>query len=248
MKLRVLVADDEDLGRERLRQLLVKEPRVGIVDECGTGSEALQTIRHTRPELAFLDVKMPELDGFTVLRELEGERMPVVIFVTAHNQFAVQAFDVHAADFLLKPFDRERFQLAFDRAVDRIRFLEADAPALSAPVSQPTNLERLAVRSHGRISLISTKDIDWICAADNYVALHVAKTTHLVRGTLRDLEGRLSAQFIRISRSRLVNMERVKEIRCKSHGDSLVLLHDGTLLPSSRSHRRELRRLLTNSS
>ncbi len=250
MSLRVLIADDEALSRERLRQLLAEEPRTEVIAECSTGPEALAAIRRNSPDLVFLDVKMPELDGFGVLAALNGSPLPVVVFVTGHDRFAVQAFDVQAVDYLLKPFDRARFQRAFRRAVERLRaIVTPPSQLLTAPrsLAPPPKAERMAVKSHGRISFVNMTEIDWICAADNYVVLHVAKATHFLRSTLKELEAQLpSGSFLRINRSHLVNLERIKEIRSKSHGDGLVLLHDGTALPASRKYRRKLRPLLAN--
>ncbi len=247
MRLRVLIADDEALSRERLRQFLLAEPRTEIVAECKTGLEAVEKIRQTSPELVFLDVRMPEMDGFSVLEELKGERQPVIVFVTAHHQFAARAFDVHAVDYLLKPFDRARFQTAFQRALERLD-AATSKPSKTFPEAENkiTSHGRLVVKSQGRISLINVTDIDWIRAADNYVELHLAKVTHLLRASLKDLEVQLPKQsFVRISRSHLVNLERVKEIRSKSHGDALVVLQDGEVLPASRIFLREVRRLIS---
>jgi two-component system LytT family response regulator len=252
MKLRVLIADDEALCRQRLRHFLQEEPQTEIVAECTTGLEALDAIRQTSPELVFLDVKMPDLDGFAVLQELKGAQVPVIVFVTAHDRFAVRAFDVHAVDYLLKPFDRGRFQTAFGRAVDRLhsvlggRGTTGSGPSALEPVPSK-GLDRVAVKSNGRISLVQTAEIDWVSAADNYSILHVAKATHILRMTLKDLEGQLpKEQFLRIGRSRLVNLERIKEIRPKSHGDASVVLRDGTILPTSRKYRRNLLNLFAS--
>jgi two-component system LytT family response regulator len=226
MRLRVLIADDEPLSRERLRQFLHAEEHTEIVAECGTGTETLDAITTTSPDLVFLDVRMPELDGFAVLERLGDNRPPAIIFVTAHHEFAVRAFEIAAIDYLLKPFDRDRFRVAFSRARTR---LERGA---TGPASETTFLagrhkstERVAVRLQGRIFFVSTKDIDWLNAADNYVQLHVGKASHFLRSTLTSLITQLPPnQFLRINRSHLVNVDRIKEIRSKTHGDFIVHL------------------------
>jgi two-component system LytT family response regulator len=247
MNLRILIADDEPLGRERLRQLLRTEPRTEIVAECISGVEAVNTIRQRSPDLVFLDVKMPDLDGFGVLESLSGARMPAVIFVTAYDQFAVRAFEAHAVDYLLKPFDRERLQIALRRARERLQRTpehRSDQPLSEVLVSLETRLkrlERLTIKSQGRLSIVNTIDIDWIRAADNYAELHVGNTSHFLRMTLSALAERLPPnRFARISRSHLVNLERIKEIRSKSHGDFVVFLRDGTRLPGTRNYRHNL--------
>jgi len=248
----VLIADDEALGRARLRDLVRSEPNLELVAECSDGLEALKAIREKSPDLVFLDVRMPELDGFAVLEALKGHRVPAVIFVTAHREFAVRAFEVHAVDYLLKPFDKERFRAAVRRARG---VLQRDAGArsdqlLSAVMAtlqtRRKRLERLLVKSHGRISMIATGEIDWIGTAANYAELHVGKRSYLLRTPIKSLASQLSReQFIQISRFHLVNVDRIKEVRSKPHGDYEVLLHDGTRLPGSRTHREKLGALLS---
>jgi two-component system LytT family response regulator len=246
-KTRTLIADDEPLARERLRQLLQNEPEIEIVGECADGREAVEAIRKESPDLLFLDVQMPELDGFGVVEAIGTEPAPVIVFVTAYDQFALRAFEVHAVDYLLKPFDRERFQTALRRALERVRHREGRAltQQLSALLAEgkppPKPLERLAVKSGGRALLVKTDDIDWIEAADNYVTLHVGKESHLLRDTVSALEGRLAPEkFVRISRSTIVNVERVKELRPLFHGEYAVTLHNGTRLTLSRRYRHKL--------
>lgn len=249
MKLRVVIADDELLARQRLRRLLEEEPETEILAECATGTDALAAIQRTKPNLVFLDVKMPQLDGIAVLQRLNGSRVPVVIFVTAHDQFAVRAFDLHAVDYLLKPFDRERFQTALNRAQQRLEFAcQQEQAKESRSTENRKTIERVAIKSHGRIALVNTDAIDWVCASDNYVELHVGKSSHFLRTSLIAMTQQLPRErFLRISRSHLVNVERIKEIRSKSHGDALVLLTDGTRLPASRKYRSNLAFLLKNS-
>src|SRR5262245_4417327 len=179
MNIQTLIVDDEPLARDRLQKLLSAEPDVTVLGQCSEGREAVRVIREKSPDLVFLDVQMPELDGFGVLAELEVEHVPVVIFVTAHDKFALKAFEVHAVDFLLKPFDRERFQTALKRAKERIsqkRPGELDqrlAALLSEIKPEAAALERMAIKTSGKVIFIKTSDIDWIEAADNYVNLHV---------------------------------------------------------------------------
>src|SRR6266478_6735460 len=207
MKTRVLIVDDEPLARERLRQLLEGEPDIEIAGECADGRSAVETISKETPDLVFLDVQMPELDGFGVLEAIGRERMPAVIFVTAHDKFALKAFEVHAVDYLLKPFDRQRFQTALRRALGQIQHhqtgeLSQRLTALLAEVKpESKRLERLAIKSSGRVIFLKTDDIDWIEAADNYVSLHVGAETHLHRETMSALAEELSPKkFLRISR------------------------------------------------
>jgi two-component system LytT family response regulator len=244
MKIRTLIVDDEPLARERLAKLLEEEPDIELVGECANGREALDAIQSASPDLLFLDVQMPELDGFGVVAAVPTERMPAIVFVTAFDQFAVRAFEVNALDYLLKPFDRERFQVALRRAIEQIQRRQpeeitrrlSDLLAGLKPESKP--LERLAVKTEGRVLLIKVEDIDWIEAADNYVNVHAGSESHLHRETLTALEAKLpSNQFLRISRSTLVNVGRIKELQPMFHGDYVVILRDGAKLSLSRSYR-----------
>lgn len=248
MRLRVLIADDEPLARERLRQLLSAEPDTEIIGECADGRETVAAIRTASPDLVFLDVQMPELDGFGVLRALGEERLPAVIFVTAYDRYAVRAFETCAVDYLLKPFDRERLRRALHRGRTRARESESTrriSSLLNLPPARPPCLERLIVKSVGRVTILNVEDLDWIQAADNYAELHVGKSVHLLRQTMTGLEQQLPPhQFARISRSLLVNLHRIVELRPSPHGGARVHLRDGTQLGVSRNHRRELERRL----
>ena len=251
MKLRVLIAEDEPLARERLRELLMAEKMIEIVAECVSGQETLNAIKQTQPDLVFLDVKMPDLDGFDVIKGLNRTHPPVIIFVTAYDGFALRAFEVHAADFLLKPFDRERFQTALERARERLHRRGGQhkhhqlSEVLADSESHPKRPKRLTIKSQGRISFVNTADIDWVAAADNYVELHVGQTTHLLRTSITSLAEQLPRnQFVRISRSHLVNLDRINEIRSKTHGDYLILLRNGTRLTGTRTYRHNLAPLL----
>jgi two-component system LytT family response regulator len=250
MKIRTLIVDDELLARERLRQLLQGEPEIELVGECADGEAAVAAIHKESPDLIFLDVQMPELDGFGVLDALTVQPPPIVVFVTAHDKFALRAFEVHAVDYLLKPFDRERFQKALNRALDRLKHRESSAQnqgqaAVLAELKPPSRpLERLAVKTGGRVIFVKVEEIDYIEAAHNYVELHVQKQSHLLRETLNAIEARLPAEkFVRISRSVIVNIERVKELQPLFYGEYAVTLHNGTRLTLSRRYRNKLRQL-----
>jgi two-component system, LytTR family, response regulator len=251
MKIRTLIVDDEQLARERLRKLLEEETDIEVAGECANGREALDAIQKVAPDLVFLDVQMPELDGFGVLSKLAGDKLPAVVFVTAHDKFALQAFEVHAVDYLLKPFDRTRFQKALRRALEHIKRDQAGElkERLSALLgnlqSDSKYPERLAVKSSGRVLFLKTEDIDWIEAADNYVSLHIGNESHLHRETMSALEDRLPPnKFLRISRSTIVNVERIKELQPLFHGEYAVILRNGARLTLSRSHRDKLNHLM----
>jgi two-component system, LytTR family, response regulator len=250
-KIRTLIVDDEELARDRLRSLLSREPRIEIVGEAGDGKSAVSAIEELKPALVFLDVQMPELNGFEVLENLDEESRPSVVFCTAHDKFALKAFDVHAVDYLLKPFDRERFQKALERAMAKVEAQKAGRkdPAVSAvlkevkPAGAP--VERLLVKGDGRVLLIKVEDIDYVEAADNYVNLRVGKESHMMRETMSSLEGRLPPEkFMRISRSNIVNVERIQELQPMFHGEYVVVLKNGTKLTLSRSYRDKLDRLM----
>ncbi len=253
MKIRVLIVDDEPLARERVRKLLEGVPEAECIGECPDGASAVEAIRRESPDLVLLDVQMPELDGFGVLAQITGARMPAIIFVTAHDQFALKAFEVHAVDYLLKPFDKERFKVALSRAVDQIRHHEAGelSQRLSAllaevrPDPKPKHIDRLAIKSSGRVVIVKVADIDWVEAADNYVSLHVGNEQHLHRETMSSLESQLpSEKFMRISRSTIVNVDRIKELQPLFHGEYAVILRNGTKLTLSRSYRDKLDELM----
>lgn len=251
MNIRTLIVDDEPLARDRLQKLLQDQPEITIVGQCSDGKEALKAVRDKKPDLVFLDVQMPELDGFGVLAELDAKQMPVVIFVTAHDKFALKAFEVHAVDFLLKPFDRERFQTALKRARERLaqkRPGELDqrlAALLAEMKPEAAAPERMAIKTSGRVIFVKTSDIDWIEAADNYVNLHVGNESHLHRETLTALAERLPRRkFMRISRSTIVNVDRIKELQPLFHGEYAVILRNGTTLTLSRSYRDVLEKLI----
>jgi two-component system LytT family response regulator len=246
VKIRTLIVDDEPLARQRLRRLLEADADIAILGECSDGQTAVTELRDLRPDLVFLDVQMPVLDGFGVIQALAGTALPVVIFVTAHDRYALKAFEVHALDYLLKPFDKARFAAALDRAKAQVR--QGSAAALNERLAEMLQSapgrrgpERLMVKSGGRIYFVRIEDIDWIEAAGNYVRLHVANEDHLLRETLSALEKRLDpARFVRIHRSTIVNLDRIREIQPAFHGDYVIVLQDGKELALSRSCRDRL--------
>lgn len=247
MKIRTLIVDDEPLGRERIRTLLAGDPEIEVVGECSDGQQAIAAVEESHPDLVYLDVQMPEMDGFAVLDKIAGERMPAIIFVTAYDRYAVQAFEVHALDYLLKSFDRERFQAALQRAKDQIRhsreglWNERLTGLLEDLEARKNRLTRLIIRSAGRICFVRVEEIDWLEAADNYVRIHVNRESHLIRETLQSLEGRLDpSRFLRIHRSTVVNFDRIKELQPLFHGDYVVRLQDGTELTLSRNYKEKL--------
>ena len=246
-KIRVLVADDEPLARERLSGLLSSEPDVELVAQARDGEEAATAIHAHSPDLVFLDVQMPQMNGFEVLETVGGDKMPLVIFVTAYDQHALKAFQVRALDYLLKPFDRERFTESLQRARKQIEREETGdlGRRLLALVKdlrrdQP-RADRLVVKSGGRLFFLRTDEIDWVEAAGNYVRLHVGTASHLLRETMTAIEGRLDPEkFFRIHRSRIVNMERIQELQPWLNGEYAVLLRTGTRLTLSRGYREKL--------
>ena len=248
MTTRVLLVDDEAVARRRMRRYLSLDESVSIVGECADGTTAVNAIRSLRPDIVLLDVQMPELDGFEVLSALPPAEWPAVIFVTAFDRYALQAFDLHAIDYLLKPFTRDRFALAVTRAKDRIRRRTSDE-ALAALVDQLRTARdrpsRVAVRHRNRIVVVDWADVDWIEAADNYVRLHVGRTEHLLRITLAALEKELDErQFVRIHRSSMVQVDRIKELVPETHGDFTLRLRDGAELTMTRTFRERVERTL----
>jgi two-component system LytT family response regulator len=247
MNIRALIVDDEPLARQRLRDLLADEGDIEVIGECGDGASAVAAIEAEAPDLVFLDVQMPELDGFEVIESVGSDRMPATLFVTAHDQHALKAFEVHAIDYLLKPFDRKRFHESLERARTWVgRTAAHETPARMASLlrevqeSRPP-MDRILVRSGDRHLLLKTDDIQWIEAEDNYVRLHVEGTSYLVRQTMGRILERLDPdRFKRIHRSSIVNLDCVKELRPWFHGDYMVLLSDGTKLTMPRTYRDQI--------
>lgn len=249
--LRVLLVDDEPLARQKMRLFLADQPDVDIVGECEDGPTAIEDILRLRPDLVFLDVQMPGTDGFEVLEAVRPEYLPEVIFVTAHDSYALKAFDIHALDYLLKPFDRERFLRSLSRA--RATLAERADGSLGVRVVQlldrldasRRHLTRFVVRMGGRVYFLRAADVDWLEAEGNYVVLHAGKEKHLIRDTMCRLEARLDpAKFVRIHRSTIVNVERIKELRSTLDGELVIVLEDGSKLAVSRGFRDGLQRLL----
>jgi len=250
-KIRTLVVDDEPVARARVLSLLRDETDIEVVGECSTGPQAVSVIEATSPDLVFLDVQMPQMDGFALARTL-GQDMPAVVFVTAYDEYALQAFEIHALDYLLKPFSAERFKSALTHVRQHIAKRQAAAdrqlPTRLPEIQRPepgrgenVRRDRLVIKSSGRIYFIRIQDIDWCEASGNYVRLHIGEQTHLVRGTMSHLESQLDpAQFVRIHRSAIVNVERIQELRSSFNGEYLITLNDKTRLTLSRGYREGL--------
>jgi len=249
----MLIVDDEPLARDRLRGMLQREPNVDIIGECDNGPDALTAIRRQRPEVVFLDVQMPGCDGLKVVNDLGPELRPAIVFVTAYDRFAVDAFAVQAVDYLLKPFDRDRLHAAVERVREYLRAQRAGQLGatlenlLADATAAVRKTDRLTIKADGRVVFLKPSEILWIKAADNYVIFHLVGGERLtVRETLSALEERLGAtHFARVNRSAIVNLDRVKELQPTFHGDYTVVLHDGTRLPLSRSLRGSLEKFLS---
>ena len=262
--MRALVVDDEPVARRRLVRLLGAHADVEVVAECAGGRDAVDTILAERPDVVFLDVQMPDLDGFGVLAALDADALPAVVFVTAYDQYALKAFDAHAVDYLLKPYEPARFDDALARVrqwlsagaqaagAERLRRLLASLPELQALQSLAGGAEpdgaaagagarrRLALRLDGRLRMVPTAQVDWLESDGNYVRVHVGRASHLVRNTLAAFESELDGQlFARIHRRFIVNLDRVAEVQPWFAGDSIVILHDGTKLRLSRTYREQ---------
>jgi two-component system LytT family response regulator len=242
---RVLIADDEAPARRLVRSYLSRRADVIVVAEAENGLEVVDAVRSLRPDLVTLDIQMPGMTGFEAIEAIGVDAMPAVIFATAYDEFALQAFDVHAVDFLLKPFSRERFDRAFDRAVQRMESGASDAEKVaqllaSLPRSS-TYLQRIVVRHGERIFFVPASDVIHLTAEGNYVRVHATGGSHLIRGTLADLETRLDPkQFARIHRSDIVNIEAIKELRPHFHGDYIIVLRNGETLRLSRRYQERL--------
>jgi two-component system LytT family response regulator len=264
-RIRTLIVDDEPAARAGIRELLADDAEVVVAGECSNGREAVAAIQEAAPDLLFLDVQMPELDGFGVLREVGTKGVPSVVFVTAYDQYALRAFEVHALDYLLKPFSDDRFRESLERAKAQVRHgrlgqlsrklqalldtYGATPPAASgaaAPAATPlpeprAYLERLVVKSGGKVTLLRVGEIEWIDADGDYARIHVGKAWHLLRETMKRLEQQLDpARFVRIHRSTIVNLEKVKELQPFFRGEYVAVLQNGVTLKLSRGYRANL--------
>jgi two-component system, LytTR family, response regulator len=249
MKLKVIVVDDEPLARERIRMLLAPEPDVQLVAECANGPEAVTAIRRETPDLVFLDIQMPEMDGFQMLRAL-GSPLPLVIFVTAFDEHAVRAFEAQALDYLLKPFKPARLRASLDRAREQLSRRQPDeitkqiAALLESRANPGGYLTRIAVRDRDRLHFVKTSDIDWLEASGNYVIVHSGRENHVLRETLTALEAQLSPrEFLRLSRSAIVKLDRVRHVEPTFNDEHVVVLTDGTRIPLTRGVRELQERL-----
>lgn len=244
-RIRAVVVDDEPLGRDRVRMLAERHDELQVIAECADGRSAVDAIQDKRPDLVFLDVQMPELDGFGVIEEIGVDRMPAVIFVTAYDRHALRAFEVHALDYLLKPFRADRFFEAVERVVRIVREGRRDAAnALGDLMAERAgSLDRILVKGSKKDHFVRVSQIDWVEAAGNYIRLHTGAREHLIRQTMRNLEGRLDpGKFVRIHRSAIVNVDNVKELRRNGSGEYEVILLGGKRLKVSRGYRRNLDR------
>ena len=250
--LRVLIVDDETLARQGIRMLLDQDTDISLIEEASNGKQAAELMQTGGFDLIFLDVQMPEMDGVATLKHLGGESPAAVIFVTAYDQYAVEAFELNAADYLLKPFTPQRFRQALERAKTRIQIGSqgVDAPMLAILerlASQPAYLSRIAVAGAAGTSFVETKNVDWLKAAENYVELHVGPDCYLVEVTMAEIAKRLEAvRFIRIHRSVIVNAERIRTVQSASHSEYLVTLTSGIQLRSGRTYKETMRRLISN--
>ena len=236
-KIRALIVDDEPLARSNVAVLLRRDPQIEIIGECSSGVTAIGEIRISNPDLLFLDVQMPECDGFDVLEMLGKDLPPAVVFVTAYDHYALRAFEAGALDYLLKPFDNARFELALGRAKQRIRASSQNQPG----DSRPNRLERVFIKSAGEVSFVEVSQIDWIESADYYACLHVGAKSHLVRRSMADLEKDLDPTlFCRVHRSSIVNLERVRGLKVGEDGEYEVVLDNGVRVRLSRRHRKQL--------
>lgn len=248
MILNTLIVDDEALARNRLRKFLAQEPNLNIVGECANGPEAVAFIRQRQPDLVFLDVQMPEVSGFDVIRALDADTLPAIVFVTAHDRHAVKAFEVSATDYLLKPFTQERLKESLRRVRERLQAPpaagETSDASPEAAKRNPAYLRRFAVKEQGQVVFIKIEDVDYVESASNYAVLHTQNGNHVLRETISNLENSLPPElFVRISRAILVNLERVKAIRGGGQNDWMVILRDDRQLAMTRGFHQVQERL-----
>ena len=246
-KIRALIVNDEPLARRRIKSLLAHDQSVEVIGECSDGYKAVTSISELNPDLVFLDVQMPAMDGFEVIKTISAEQMPTVIFVTAYDQYALKAFEVNALDYLLKPFDRRRFQKTLERAKAMIRGLKNgnvnnQLLSLLDDLRREQNIpDRFIIKSGGRVVFLRVEEIDWMSTVGNYVRLQVGRDSHLMRETMTGMESKLDpVSFMRIHRSTIVNLDRVKEVQPWAKGEYVVIMRDGTRLIMSRRYRERL--------
>ena len=250
MLIRALIVDDEPLARDRIREMLKEHPEVEVMGEARNGQEVVDFVTNHNPDLVFLDVQMPDLDGFSVLQNLNAERIPLIIFVTAYDQHALRAFDVHAVDYLTKPFDRQRFAEAIDQA--KVFMKGAKEPDTARILSMLQELrtgarylERFAIRNAETVFFVRAEDVDAIEAQGNYVRLNLAGASHLVRDTLNNIEAQINPRmFVRIHRQTIVNIDRVKEVQTWARGEYRVVLSTGAYYTLSRSYRQHFEKFI----
>jgi len=250
-KIRTVIADDELLARKFIRRILKQDPEVEIIAECSNGAEAVATIRKEKPDLVFLDVQMPEMNGFAVLDAVKLDHLREIVFTTAYESYAIRAFELHALDYLLKPFDQVRFKAALKYAKERFHSQHEEDKRLQVGTllesirAQQEYLDRIIIRADGRITFLHTREIDWIEADDKYVHLHTGKGARMVRQTLAAIEGQLDPKkFLRVHRSAMVNVDRIKELQPLFNGEHSLILDDGTRLTLSRKYKDKLFELL----
>lgn len=259
-KIKTLIVDDEPLARRTIRDLLASDPEIEIIGECSNGLETVKFIRRQLPDLLFLDIQMPGMNGFEALAKIEHEQIPAIVFVTAFDSYALKAFEMHALDYLLKPFTDKRFEEALRQAKTHAELREINKLSRSLldllgeqagretiSVKRKSFLTKFMIRSSGRVAFIKASDVDWISADDYYIKLHVAGKSHLLRVSLNELEEKLDPKlFLRIHRSTIVNFDRIKELQQSPSGEYIVVLKNGTELKLSRSRRERLEQLLMN--
>jgi two-component system, LytTR family, response regulator len=259
-KIKALIVDDEPLARQTIKDLLLEDEEIEIIGECGSGPEAVNFIRRQSPDLLYLDIQMPGMSGFEALAKIEYQRIPAIIFVTAFDQYALKAFDVHALDYLLKPFTDKRFKESLQQAKTNVELRELNKLSQNllallgehvggeeSPGKRKTFLKRFMIKSGGRVAFVKTSDVDWISADDYYIKVHVADKSHLLRISMNELEEKLDPTiFLRIHRSTIVNLERVKELHQHPNGEYVAVLKNGMELKLSRNRRERLEELLTH--
>jgi len=250
-RIRVVIADDELLARKFIRRMLKQDAEVEVVAECSNGADAVVAIRKEKPDLVFLDVQMPEMDGFAVLDAVRLDHLPEIVFTTAYESYAIRAFELHALDYLLKPFDQVRFKAALKYAKERFQSQHEEDKRLQVGTllesirAQQEYLDRIIIRADGRITFLQTREIDWLEADDKYVHLHTGKGARMVRQTLSAMESQLDPKkFLRVHRSTMVNVDRIKELQPLFNGEHSLILEDGTRLTLSRKYKDKLFELL----